>query len=184
MRIKTVAARFAVALLAGCLVLSAPTNAAAQAQVIFQDTQVVLAPAPDGGGIVANTALRAVLTASPRVQIPQGGSWSLDWAGSANLAAGHYEGRWQANAYVQSITFDAQGVPHLVLPAHFTFVMPGSGTLKSEAINFQTGLCPLTSTFVQVWHYSRIQGTGVFSGLTDLSGDATATVTRPCETPR
>jgi hypothetical protein len=52
--------------------------------------------------------------------------------------------------------------------------------VTAHAVNYQTGLCGFTQTFVQEWHYSRLIGTGVFGGLTDPNGHAVAVIERSC----
>jgi hypothetical protein len=169
-----------VGLLVGCLAVFSASHAAGQASIVIEDAQMVLGPTPEGGAIVVDTTLRLVFTPSPRLQTPQQGAWILDWDGSSNLSAGHYEGHWTGTASVQSFTFDEEGVPHLVVPARMTFVMPGYGTVTAHAVNYQTGLCGFTASFVQEWHYARLIGTGVFEALSDLSGEAVAVVERTC----
>lgn len=169
-----------VGLVVGCLVVLSAADVAGQAAIVMEDAQMVLGPTPEGGAIVVDTTLRLVFTPSPRLQTPQQGTWTLEWDGSSNLPAGHYEGHWTGNAFVRSFTFDEEGVPHLVVPARMSFVMPGYGTVTAYAVNHQTGVCGFTAGFVQEWHYARLLGTGVFEALSDLSGEAVAVVERTC----
>jgi hypothetical protein len=77
--------------------------------------------------------------------------------------------------------WDENGIAHLVVPAKITFVMPGHGVPIAHAVNYQTGICDgKTVTFTQEWRYSSLSGTGVFSDMTDKSGNAVAVVVRRC----
>lgn len=152
--------------------LSGSTASARASRTVATDEWIILAP-----GILADAGPDwYVWTSSHRGVIPQGGDWSLDWDGGLGLPAGHYDGIWNCFAALDYIEFEPE--VRLGAIAHCVIRSPSEGVIIQNPITItQTGaLCPTetgNTPFRAEWRMT-IRATGVYAGLTDLSGNALA----------
>lgn len=149
---------------------AAPAAAQAVHLKVPNDLTIV-APYEPTGAIVAQISAFYTFTPGPRVVVPQGGDWSLDWIGDDRLPAGHYEGKM--NAIWMLVSAEDDGSIQYGY-AEAVFVSPGQGTMVDNPIWTTFYYTPPTCRLEWDMH---ILGTGVYAGL---SGDGVAWVEFAC----